>query len=59
MAKRKTVERGTWSSAYHGKDMWENFVGRDTTVGLEQFAGWFADLRVVDIASIPGDILIT
>ena len=58
MATGETVKRAISSSAYHRKDMWENFVGGNTTVSLEQFAGWLADLRVVDIASKPGDVLI-
>ena len=57
MATGEIVERVV-SSAYHRKDMWENFVGRYTAVSLKQFAGWLADLRVVNIASKPGDILI-
>lgn len=58
MVKGELVDRTMMSSTHHREDMWENFVGRYATVGLKQFASWLADLRVVNIVSKPGDILV-
>ena len=50
-------DRITISSAHHGEDMREHFVGRYATVGFKQLASWLVDRRVVNIVSEPGDIL--
>ena len=56
--KRGKFDRTTMSSAHHGEDMREDFVGRYATVSFKQFASWLVNFRVVNIVSEPGDILI-